>query len=263
MVRPAVYNPNHSRSARTIFRSVFQRRHYRAAVEAIRQCRRPINFLSRYVTESGQYPTDISLRTPTGLISLTLYSWHDSRTVHEIFLAFDYLVDNSAKVVVDFGSNIGISAAYFLSRNPTSKAYLFEPVKKNVERLNANLRQFAGRFELSEVALGESDGKVRFGVEPSGRYGGIGVNTGEYIDVACKDSNGVLKTIIAENGRIDVLKIDVEHLEGLLIGRLTGDLASKIGLIIVELLFDHNPLEATHTMTFQGGVSRFVIKDDL
>ena len=28
-------------------------------------------------------------------------------------------------------------------------------------------------------------------------------------------------------GRIDVLKIDVEHLEGLIVGRLTADLASN------------------------------------
>ncbi len=38
-------------------------------------------------------------------------------------------------VVVDFGSNIGISALYFLTRNQDIKVYLFEPVPQNILRL--------------------------------------------------------------------------------------------------------------------------------
>ncbi len=59
------------------------------------------------------YPTSVELRTPIGQISLNLYSWHDARTIHEIFLVEDYHIGGSEKVIVDYGSNIGVSEAYF------------------------------------------------------------------------------------------------------------------------------------------------------
>jgi len=45
---------------------------------------------------------------------------------YEIFCRLDYLAKTDIKVVVDIGSNIGISALYFLSRNKQAKCYLFE-----------------------------------------------------------------------------------------------------------------------------------------
>ncbi len=248
---------NRNRKISTVIRTLLHRRHYGAAIEALKQCPHPIAFLSRYVVERGTYPIAVPLRTPIGPITLTLYSWHDARTIHEIFLALDYAIDNSARVIVDYGSNIGISAAYFLSRNLNSKAYLFEPVPENAERLRANLRQFADRFTLEEVAVSDNDDAVRFGVESTGRYGGIDIHTGNYIDVACKDSNSILQRIINDHGSIDVLKVDVEKMEKNIINRLDEKLASKIGLIFVEHIFDKNPLEATHEMTSQGTISRF------
>jgi FkbM family methyltransferase len=251
---------NRSRKMSTVVRSLLQRRQYGAAIETLKQCRSPVDFLSRYAMERGKYPFAVSLRTPTNSITLNLYSWHDSRTIHEIFFARDYSTDGSAKIIVDFGSNIGISAAYFLSRNLDAKIYLFEPVPINIERLHANLRQFAGRFILEEVAVGDNAGTVRFGVEPTGRYGGIGLQTGDYIDVVCKDSNHILQNIVDEHRRIDLLKIDVETMEERIVNNLDQGLASRIEVIIVEYIFDENPLKATHEMSSRGGVSRFKLK---
>ena len=45
-------------------------------------------------------------------------------------------------MAVDFGSNIGISALYFLTRNPSVQVYLFEPVPSNIERLRENLKGY-------------------------------------------------------------------------------------------------------------------------
>jgi FkbM family methyltransferase len=251
---------NRSRNVSAVIRSLLHRRHYGAAIETLKQCRRPVEFLSRYATERGNYPVTVSLRTPIGPITLELYSWHDSRTIHEIFFAHDYSIDNSPKVIVDFGSNIGISAAYFLSRNSVSKIYLFEPVPKNIDRLRTNLRQFANRLTLEEIAVGDNDEIVRFGVESTGRYGGIGLQTGNYIDVICKDSKRVLQNIVDAHGRIDVLKIDVERMEKRIVNRLDEGLTSKIELMLVEHIFDENPLKATHVMSVQGTVSRFELK---
>jgi FkbM family methyltransferase len=245
------------RSATKWLSAPFQRRQYQAVLAAARICSRPFDLLRRYATASGNYPASITLRTPIGQISLNVYSWHDTRTIHEIFLVEDYRIGNNKSIIVDYGSNIGISAAYFLSRNEKSFAYLFEPVPKNVERLRYNLRRFEGRYHLKEVAVAVNEGKAKFGIEETGRYGGLNKTTGQYVEVDCLESNSVLDDIISNRGDIDVLKIDVETMERVLVEHLTVRLASKIRLLFAETRFESNILNKTHRMSVQGTVSRF------
>ena len=73
----------------------------------------------------------VSVNTPVGMYDMTLYSCHDILTVNEIFCRNDYPASQDLRVVVDIGSNIGISAAYFLTRNNQVRCYLFEPDPKN------------------------------------------------------------------------------------------------------------------------------------
>ena len=252
---------NRRRNIRVVARALLKRRHYVAMVEALKQCQGPVGFLLRYATGRGAYPTTISLMTPIGPITLSAYSWHDTRTIYEIFLAHDYEIDQSARIIVDYGSNIGISAAYFLSRNLNSRVYLFEPLSSNAAKLRANLQQFTDRCEVEEVAVAASNMIARFGVEPTGRYCGIDIHTGNYIYVICKDSNHILQGLVDKHGKIDVLKVDVEGMEERIIKRLSPGLASKIGLILVEHRFRHNPLELTYEMSTRGGpVSRFNLR---
>ena len=68
-------------------------------------------------------------------------------TVNEVFCRRDYPVPPGARSVVDIGSNIGLSALFFLTRDESCRCWLYEPVPANVERLRANLRAFADRFE--------------------------------------------------------------------------------------------------------------------
>ena len=260
-------NPTHSadrlqrrRGIVTLGRAIADGRQYRAVFEAFKNNRRPLDFLYRYATGRGSYPVPIPIRTPTGDISPVMHSWHDTRTIHEIFLAHDYCVDNGRKTIVDFGSNIGISASYFLSRNSGNYIYLFEPVPRNVESLKKNLTSFCGRYTLNEVAVGVGSGKVLFGVEETGRYGGIGLGTGNSITVDCVDSNEALQEIISKHGTIDVLKIDVETMEQAIVEHLTPALAAKIRLLLVEFRFQTNPLETTHRMSVNRTVSRFELR---
>jgi hypothetical protein len=88
-------------------------------------------------------------------------------------------------VPVDIGSNIAISALYFLTRNRTSRCYLYAPVHRNVERLRVNLTGFEGRYELTRAAVGPTTGSADFTVEETGRYGGIGVHRAQTIPVRC------------------------------------------------------------------------------
>jgi FkbM family methyltransferase len=246
-----------SRNIRSVVRAALSKRQYRAALRALTVCSDPVGLLRNYALGSGSYPCEVALRTPAGNTSLQVYGWHDLRTIHEIFLAEDYAIGRKAGVIVDYGSNIGVSAAYFLTRNPNNYCYLFEPAPTNIQRLNHNMKQFWGRYTLNECAVGIENCRIAFGVEDTGRYGGIGQQTGNYITVDCVDSHEVLEEIIEAHGKIDVLKIDVETMEKAIVERLSQSLASQIDLLLVEYRFKKNPLPATHVLSVQGTVSRF------
>lgn len=233
-------------------------RHYRAAMNMLRVYQDPPDAFLRYLLNRGGYPKIVSLNTPLGKLELTAYTQDDILTINEIFCREDYPVDPDDAVFVDFGSNIGVSAAYFLTRNPHAHAYLFEPLPQNVERLRANLVPFAGRYTLNEVGVGLVSGKARFGWEDTGRYGGINQPTGKYIEIDCVDSNEPLRTIIERHSEIDVLKIDIETLERPVTERIPADLLPHIKSLYVEYGFDENPLRRTHTMRHYGSITQFI-----
>jgi FkbM family methyltransferase len=245
------------RPAANVLRAAFKRCHYVAAANMLRVYRRPLEMFARYLFGAGAYPAVVKVVSPIGDLSLAVYSPHDVLTVNEVFCRCDYRAGRTDRVFVDFGSNIGISSAYFLSRNPDGFAYLFEPLPQNIERLKENLAPFAGRYKLHEVAVGERDGDVEFGWEETGRYGGIGIRTGRYISVPCVDSNEVLARILSRHGRIDVLKIDVETRERQITERIPVDVAANIMKIYVEFPFDANPLGDTHSYRRYSGVAQF------
>jgi len=248
------------RDVKRALRAFFAKQHYIAAANMFRIYERPFEMYKRYLFALGDYPAVARVRTPLGPLDLEVYSYHDVQTVNEIFCRGDYRAETSESVFVDFGSNIGISAAYFLSRNRTGFAYLFEPLPQNIERLRQNLRSFDGRYNLEESAVGLENGKVEFGWEPTGRYGGIGNAVGNWISVNCVDSNEVLGRIIEKHGKIDILKIDIETLEQEITKRIPVDLVHRIRKIYVENRFQSNPLPHSHVYRQYGSIAGFFLK---
>src|SRR5262245_28245592 len=152
-------------------------RNYLAFARIARNCPDFPGVARRYLLGGGTYPYPCSVRTPLGLIRPRLYSHHDVWTVVEIFCREDYRAPASIRCVVDVGSNIGISALYFLTRNPACRCYLYEPDPRNVARLEDNLVACPRRWQLQEAAVGPEEGTVSFGREPTGRYGAVGADT--------------------------------------------------------------------------------------
>ncbi len=222
------------RSPSTILGAVFQRQHY----VALRNMRRVYpafwGNLWRYLSGRGEYPRKVEVRVPFGVVRPVLHTRHDLLTVNEIFCRKDYPADATDEVVLDVGSNIGISALYFLTRNETSRCYLFEPDKRNVEKLKHNLAGFEPRYRLREEAVSDIGGILQFGIESTGRYGGIGVETGERIEVECRAINDVLREILAEEDAIDILKIDTEGVEIKTVEAIEKSLARRIRKIYLE-----------------------------
>ena len=249
------------RDITTIAKAPLERRHGIAIGNMFRRYAHPGAMLHRYLIGGGEYPYTVRVRTPTGWVELELHSPHDTLTVNEIFCRDDYEADAGDQVIVDFGSNIGISAAYFLSRGPGVFAYLFEPLPSNLDKLRHNLRRFTGRYELQAVAVGPEAGDVDFGWEETGRYGGVGVATGHSITVPCLSSRQVIEDVLSRHDHIDVLKVDIEGLEQAVVDDLPESVLRRIEKIYVEFRYDHNPLAATHGLRQYGDIAQFALRD--
>jgi FkbM family methyltransferase len=230
-----------TRSWARIINAPFQPIHYNALLGIFREYPNPIENLKRYLFDAGEYPYPIKIRTPIGEVRPTLWTPHDIRTVNEIFCRRDYPADENIKVVVDIGSNIGISALYFLSRNPYVKCYLYEPNPENVHKLIDNLSGFEQRYRLHEIAVGTQSGQLQFATEPTGRYGGLVIdniyrgNCSQKITVDCDDINSTLKSIFEKEQSIDILKIDTEGTEVSLVKSICTEFLYKIKRIYFEM----------------------------
>jgi FkbM family methyltransferase len=225
------------RSWELVRRNVLAAPNWVALARAWRVYAEPVEALRRYVTGRGAYPWRPSLRTPLGLVAPLLHSHHDLVTVHEVFCREDYPAPPPAGAVVDVGSNIGISALWFLTREPAVRVRCFEPVPTNVARLADNLAPFAGRWSVEEVAVDATGGEVEFGVEPTGRYGGIDVATGRTVRVRCR----AIAEILDEAGPVDVLKVDTEGAELRTVAAIRPDQLARIGRVAYEWLGPEPP----------------------
>lgn len=225
------------RPLRKILRAFFNKPFYVALINIFKYFDRPVEIIRRYVFGQGDYPKKLSVKTPLGKQEVWLYSFHDMITMVECYGKLDYPAEKEISCVVDFGSNIGISAGYFLTRNKSIKVYLFEPLPENIERLKTNLQGFEDRYELHEVAVGLEKGQAEFGFEATGRYGGLKSDLPKTIQVQVCKVEEIISDIIEKEGHIDILKIDVEGLETEIIKSLSLENLKKINSLYAETIY--------------------------
>ena len=251
-------------SIRNFSAALFKKPFYLAFVNIFIYFKRPLKVLFRYVFEIGNYPHQFFIRTPVGLQGATAYSHHDLITLVECFGKLDYKVSQNISVVVDFGSNIGISALYFLTRNINVQVHLFEPVPRNIKRLRDNLKGYENRYKLTECAIGTKEGKFDFSCEDSGRYGGLiekdvenfsGSSSDRVITVKVLSANNVLSEICEEYKTIDVVKIDVEGYEDKILMSLKNEILSCVDRIYAETENDQKILGFSSER--YGGLARY------
>ena len=230
-------------SIKSFSAALFKKPFYLALINIFIFFKSPLEVLIRYVFEVGNYPKQFFVRTPLGLQCATAFSHHDLITLIECFGKLDYRAPKNISVVVDFGSNIGISALYFLTRNSSIKVYLFEPVPRNIERLRDNLKGFENRYELKECAVGMEEGQLDFACDDTGRYGGLIKGGAPYffewapekiIPVKVVAVNQVLDQVLSRHESVDILKIDVEGYENKILSGLTMEALPHIGRIYAE-----------------------------
>jgi FkbM family methyltransferase len=172
--------------------------------------------------------------------SIAVRGPHDYSTFFEVYCRRDYKVKSPDSVVLDIGSNIGITARYFLE-NAAEFIYLYEPNLENLNLLRMNIEEFAGRYVLAEKAIAISSGTSTFEFDGTGRYGrlvdvknpedGIPRQRTEVEAICIMDA---IDAVFTKFNKIDILKIDIEGLEKEIVKAIPQNRLAKIKMIQYE-----------------------------
>lgn len=145
---------------------------------------------------------------------------------------------DTPRVLVDAGAYIGDTSSYFLSRYPSLRSIALEPMFESIEMARRNLAPYGNRALLCECAL-TADGAT---VHMSGEQTGARVSANGGIEVPSVTIPKILADL--PEGRIDILKMDIEGAEGPIFASTPEAWLPNVGLIIVKT---HGP-ESTATV---------------
>lgn len=182
----------------------------------------------------------------------------DVMVLRQVFLSEEYAWNLPAapKVIVDGGSNVGITAVFFANRYPEAKIIAIEPEARNFELLRRNVAAYPLIIPVCG-ALWHENGSVDV-VDPG--EGNWGYRTEEGTVAQGKALRGAVRAftmdcLMAEYGleRIDLLKIDIEGAEKELFSHANGWL-SKVETILMEL---HDQFKAGCTRTVYRATEGF------
>ncbi|MBU4348066.1 FkbM family methyltransferase [Patescibacteria group bacterium] len=225
-----------NRSIEKLLSSIYEKRYQKNVINILTKCSPSLKFLFKYVVHTNKYPYTFNIKTPLKTLKITAYHYHDLLTINEIFFREDYLSSTNIKCIVDLGGNIGISCMYFLSRNSNCKVYTYEPYGENRNKLSKHLliNNLNERVEINKEAVSSTTKKASFGIEPTGRYCGLYLNSNKTITIDCLSINTVLEKIFSKHNTIDILKIDIEDAEFETIQAISNDFLPRIKLIYSE-----------------------------
>lgn len=231
---------------------------YKALCTACRVLHKPWQAIAEEVFSSKLKTSSIKIKTPLGSILIYLFDKVDLSTVFGIFCRQDYTLPSKPHVVLDIGANIGVATLYFLTRHKDSFVYAYEPVPDNIKKFKKNTSLFADRVTLVEAAVGNDRGIVSFGVESTGKFGGVTYASEETIDVPLHHINNVLEQLLAKHPVIDCIKIDVEGLELTLISVIDKKYWPRIKMIYAENSNSSSLLQPGFIRTYRYNVEQLL-----
>ncbi|MBX9693393.1 MAG: FkbM family methyltransferase [Cyanobacteria bacterium] len=188
-----------------------------------------IKLLKTLGIKPNNHPRQIWLRDGTCLT----YRLNDGdlQSIREVWLDEAYRLPFKTKyeVLVDLGTNIGLTSLWLSKRYGFSTIVAVEPDSSNAKLARINFEKNNVQAEVIEAAIGPTDGSVLFQESESSNLGRVSTDSGKA--VRCLS----MKTLLVDSGvsNVDVLKMDIEGGEEAL---LRGDIswANQVKAIIAE-----------------------------
>ena len=203
----------------------------------------------------GKYPKLIE--TKIG-VKIKLFSYGDFSTFNLVFCRQDYLADKKINAVLDIGSNIGITAHYWLFKNPKVKIYCYEPSKKNFKRLTENTKKFKKNIKLKQSAVSNFNGYSKLYKSKTGVNDSIIDKVSENFEkIKVIKINDILKKIFSNFKNLDILKIDTEGCEREILKSIDKKYFKKIRIINIEGSNYNNLVPKYFRYSFNASASRF------
>jgi FkbM family methyltransferase len=199
-------------------------------------------FLLQVAAKTGrraQHRVDLTIRAFGRTGRCTISDFSHLLLLEAIFLDGDYAIDprSEPSVIVDLGSNIGLSILYFRLRFPDARIIGIEPDPAAFALLERNTGRLPG-VTVRHAAVGEHDGTATFWSAP-----GADASSLEHTHDAQRPVTvpvATLDSMLADAGirQVDVLKLVVEGSEFAALRSLTD--LDRIQAITGEiLLLDH------------------------
>ena len=203
------------RNLSTFFKRIIKSENYIALIRFFKVHKSPFKSILNEIFSLSKYPKILHFNSPLGSKKVNLYSSDDFSTFNLIFCRQDYLFMDHQKIILDIGSNIGLSAIFWLTRNENTIVHCYEPSTKNYEKLKKNLKDFNGRFSAYKKAVSSESFSSYLNLEKTGVYNSINnlnkdKNYFEKEKCEVVSINSCLDKIIKQYGKIDVVKIDNE-----------------------------------------------------
>ena len=161
------------RSFLTFIKRIVKIENFVAIIRFFKVHKSPIKSILNEIFSSGKYPKILSFNSPLGESKVNLYSYNDFSTFNLIFCRQDYLYRNKQKIILDIGSNIGLSSIFWLTRSKDTVVHCYEPSTENYEKLKKNLKDFDGRFSIFKKAVSSKTFSSFLNLEKSGVYNSI------------------------------------------------------------------------------------------
>lgn len=162
-----------------------------------------------------------------------------------------YLPNDGVEYIFDAGANIGDTAAWFLSRYPSSQLIAVEPDSENYEVMRRNVAPYGPRVHLEQAAVWPVHSELNFGTNRQKDALQVMEFTGGTV-------RGIpVSDLLAKHGfpRIDIFKCDIEAAEKELFSVNADQWLSQTKFIVVEV---HNSdcASAVHQACRRHGFSQ-------
>jgi FkbM family methyltransferase len=156
----------------------------------------------------------------------------------EIFIELSYYfrAKSSSPVILDCGSNIGMSVLFFKMLFPNSRIDAFEPEASTFERLQDNVEtNKLSDVELHRAAVGRDKGTVQFFYDPNETGSLLASVDARRVPGGRAESVPQVRLSDFVTGPVDFLKLDVEGAELAVLEELrAAEALPKIDQMVVE-----------------------------